>query len=151
MLGLVRLTRLVRVARLLRLGTVALRGVNVIQAILGRAGMVHVGSVTAFMIIVAAAALSVLETEAYGGFADGLWWAIVTVTTVGYGDIAPSTVEGRVVGVVLMLAGVALISTLSGSITAYFIDEDTEDEYKALSERLTRIEALLVELRDKTQ
>lgn len=54
-------------------------------------------------------------------FGDALWWAIVTTTTVGYGDISPSTVSGRLIGGFLMLGGIGTISMLTGTISTYFL------------------------------
>lgn len=48
--------------------------------------------------------------------ADGLWWAVVTMTTVGYGDISPVTLEGRVIAAVLMVAGIGLIGLVTGNV-----------------------------------
>lgn len=60
---------------------------------------------------------------------DGIWWAWVTVTTVGYGDFIPQTMVGRVFAVLLMLMGVGLIALLSATMTAYFrAEEDREAE-----------------------
>src|SRR4051794_11266249 len=55
------------------------------------------------------------------GFGDGLWWAIVTMTTVGYGDIAPVTPGGRIVGAVLMISGISALGLFTASIAAYMI------------------------------
>ena len=52
------------------------------------------------------------EPESVGGFWTGVWWAVVTATTVGYGDIAPATLTGRLVGVALMIIGISLFATL---------------------------------------
>ena len=46
-------------------------------------------------------------------FSDGLWWSFVTATTVGYGDISPSTIPGRIIATVLMLVGIGLIGSLT--------------------------------------
>jgi voltage-gated potassium channel len=56
-----------------------------------------------------------------GTLADGFWWSLVTATTVGYGDIAPKTGEGRVLAVILMLVGIGTIGMITGSIATYFI------------------------------
>jgi voltage-gated potassium channel len=60
-------------------------------------------------------------------YPDALWWAIVTVTTVGYGDRFPVTEGGRVVAVILMLVGIGLIGTLTATVASVFIKEHTDD------------------------
>lgn len=51
---------------------------------------------------------------------DGIWWSFVTATTVGYGDISPSTPAGRVIAAILMIVGIGLIGSLTSTITALF-------------------------------
>ena len=53
-------------------------------------------------------------------FFDALWWSIVTCTTVGYGDISPSSTVGRVTAIILMIFGIGLISMLTSTITEFF-------------------------------
>jgi voltage-gated potassium channel len=55
---------------------------------------------------------------------DALWWSIVTVTTVGYGDISPQTVLGRMVATVLMIMGIGFIGSLSSTLSTYFIKKE---------------------------
>jgi len=54
---------------------------------------------------------------------DALWWGLVTMTTVGYGDIAPRTDEGRIAAAVLLILGIALYSAIIASITSYFVGQ----------------------------
>jgi voltage-gated potassium channel len=66
-------------------------------------------------------------------YPDALWWAIVTVTTVGYGDRYPTTEGGRVVAVILMLIGIGLIGVLTATVASVFIKEHTDankEEFK---------------------
>ena len=76
---------------------------------------------------------------------DALWWAIVTATTVGYGDVYPTTTSGRTVAAVLMICGVLLF----GSMTAYFATAFSarKGEAKKAAERMERIESDVREIR----
>ncbi len=56
------------------------------------------------------------------GFMDSLWWSIVTVTTVGYGDISPATLGGRLVGVLLMMMGIGFLGILTATIAGIFVE-----------------------------
>jgi voltage-gated potassium channel len=105
--------------------------------------------------LVVCAALAVLDAERHAAgsninsFGDALWWAVVTVTTVGYGDHFPVTLQGRCVAVGLMIGGVALIGVVTASFAAWFIDRvrDEEDEVQAATQRdLAEIAARLDQL-----
>ncbi|WP_432949041.1 potassium channel family protein [Kribbella sp. CA-253562] len=58
---------------------------------------------------------------------DALWWATTTVTTVGYGDHFPTTSEGRIVGVGLMLAGIALVGTVTAALASWFVEQQSKE------------------------
>jgi voltage-gated potassium channel len=142
--GLIRLARLARFLRLLRLVGVTARAIGALRTIFWRRGVVCVVAISTFIILAGGAGLALLEPQTVrGGLADGVWWAIVTASTVGYGDIAPTTIWGRLIAVVLLLSGVGLISTLAASITAYFLGQEENPALAQLLERTTRIENLL--------
>jgi voltage-gated potassium channel len=145
--GLVRLARLTRFLRLLRLMGITARAIEALRMIFWRRGMICVAAISILVILAGDAALTLLEPQTvHGGFGDGIWWAIVTASTVGYGDIAPTILPGRVIAVVLMLSGVGLISTLAASITAYFVGGEENAALTELKERTVRMETLLNEL-----
>ncbi|MDD5299572.1 MAG: potassium channel family protein [Gallionella sp.] len=84
---------------------------------------------------------------------DGMWWAWVTMATVGYGDVVPHNAAGRLFGSLLILFGVVLISILTANLAAFFIggdvekmeheEEEAERQLKDIAARLDRIERLL--------
>jgi len=77
---------------------------------------------------------------------DGLWWAWVTVTTVGYGDLVPATTEGRLFGSVLILMGIAMFSMLTASFSVFFIEQDERELSEKEERNLERIEGLEIKL-----
>jgi voltage-gated potassium channel len=58
---------------------------------------------------------------------DGFWWAITTLTTVGYGDIYPTTTEGRVIAVGLMISGICVLGVISATVAAWFVKLTQDD------------------------
>jgi voltage-gated potassium channel len=144
-LGLVRLARLVRFLRLLRLAGITTKGITGIRHVLTRRGFADVAIAAAFLVLAGGTALALIEPETVRGhITDGIYWALFTVTTVGYSTVIPATAWGRMIGVVLMLTSVGLISTLAASITASFLGQDEEEELRELKQQISRMEALLV-------
>jgi voltage-gated potassium channel len=149
LLASIRVLRVARIARLLRVLAVTGRGLSAMRSTLAGQSLIYVAALTTLLTISAAALMSVIEPETVrGDFGSSLWWAVVTVTTVGYGDIAPVTPIGRVLAVVLMLSGLGLLSTLAASISAYFVGSDNDLEIAAIHEHLGRIERLLEQMND---
>ena len=121
------LLRLARIARLL----MATRGARRLLARLG-----WVAAVAAGVVLVASLVAYHAEHPTNPGFAtvgDALWWGIVTLTTVGYGDIVPKTETGRWAGVSIMITGIAVLGLLAGSLASFF----QPDEGKPSDEPVT--------------
>lgn len=74
--------------------------------------------ITIIIVFTGAVTISIVEGMSLG---DGLWWSFVTSTTVGYGDISPSTTVGRIVAAILMLVGIGFIGMLTGTIATFFL------------------------------
>jgi voltage-gated potassium channel len=153
-----RVVRSVKVLRVLRLGRATVfiaRAVDALRDVLDR----HRFNYTVFVagIVTVGGAFMVFEFERGAPEAnivnvgDSLWWALTTITTVGYGDRFPTTGGGRAIGAVLMVLGIALFGLLAASVSAMFIrkdvSKDVDPQLEEMSARLARIEATLDELR----
>lgn len=152
-----RVARSARALRLLRLGGVVvffLRGVEAGKEILTRHKLHYTLLVAMLVTVVGGMVVLVFEsasdTANIRSLFDALWWAVATVTTVGYGDRYPTTVAGRVVAVVLMLVGVGLFGLLAASLASFLIERDQEHvpdpHHDELVERLDRIEQRLAQV-----
>jgi voltage-gated potassium channel len=69
---------------------------------------------------------TLVDEKDFQSFGDAAWWALVTLTTVGYGDIVPTTTAGRAVGSALIVFGVTFLSFLTATITSLFVSVDQE-------------------------
>ena len=120
--------RLIRVLRLLKL-THYFKGFNIFISVIAK----ELKSITAammvmvFLIIIAASLMHSVEgdiqPEVFGSILHSLWWSVVTMTTVGYGDVTPVTLLGKVVATFIMLIGVGLVALPAGMLAARFGDE----------------------------
>jgi voltage-gated potassium channel len=75
--------------------------------------------------LVAAAAMRIVEPDRYETYGDACWWAIQTVSTVGYGDNTPVSAGGKIVATVTMLFGIALVPAITSLVVAVFINQQT--------------------------
>ena len=150
LLRMTRLTRVLRLFRLVRLAAVMTRGTNAIQAVFGKRGVGFAIALTVLVAIGAGGLFALLEPES-GSFADSLWWAVVTITTVGYGDIYPTTALGRMAGVVVMFVGIGFVAILTAAIAAHFVESQESDligEVQRLHDRLDRIEQAIQSVKE---
>ncbi|MHA6805103.1 potassium channel family protein [Salinifilum ghardaiensis] len=121
------LVPVLRQLRVLRLVTVLVLMNRRIQARVRGQVVLYVSGATALLGV--SAALAVLDAERGAGeatitsFADALWWTMATITTVGYGDYYPVTGQGKLIAVGLMLAGIALLGVVTGSIASWFVEK----------------------------
>ena len=82
---------------------------------------------TGVVVVGAGAAMTLIDSKEYPNIGVGLWWALQTVTTVGYGDVAPAQLGGRIVGAFAMLEGTAFIAIVTAVITSTFVTRATRD------------------------
>lgn len=113
-------------------------------------GRVAIYTVGAALITIVVAALAVLDVEDGVGnidtFGDALWWAFVTMTTVGYGDFYPVTIPGRLVAAGLMVCGIALIGVVTATIASWIVERISADTTTAAAATVEEVDLLREEL-----
>lgn len=92
-------------------------------------------SVAFTLVLVSGALVRIVEPEAFTSIGLAYWWAVETVTTVGYGDIVPESVAGRLVGTALMLTGLGLIPTLTSVTVAILVGKRTSAQQQQLDQQ----------------
>lgn len=147
-----RIVRSARALRLLRMGRLA--------AVLGELGQErrtallrrrinYILVVTLGLIVLCAALTLAVEEDGDGSidsYGDALWWAVTTVTTVGYGDTFPVTAAGRGIAAFLMLSGIALFGVITANIAAFFVSQEERQE-ETLDPVAARLDEVLERLR----
>ena len=118
---------------------------------------VYVSSSVLVLILIGSLAILDAERHAPGAtittYPKALWWTVVTITTVGYGDYSPITPTGRVIALAIMLAGIALIGVVTATLASWIVDEVSAEEQRSaditraqvdeLNQRLRHIEDLI--------
>lgn len=143
-----RAARVVRVVRVIR-GTKATRFVASLVFANRARNAVLAGSFVATVVIFSCS-FAILQFEGAGNgnittAEDAIWWSICTVTTVGYGDLYPTTWEGRMIAFVLMVTGASSFGTLSGLIAGRFVqqEDDHQDELRDLTAQVALLRQLI--------
>ena len=116
---------------------------------LGNHPVVVTGFVATFLVTIASLMLCSVEPTAFPTFWDGAWYSITTITTIGYGDIVPHTIAGRVISVFLILSGISLAGVLIGLVSEMvreWLLKSNHVSMRDLSEGLAENKALLTEL-----
>jgi len=135
----VRMLRLLRVLRLVRLAPLMHR-------VFSLEGLRYAAILAAVTVLAGGAAFAAVEPHQTTG--EGIYWAITTMTTVGYGDLSPTTSEGKMLAAVVMLVGIGFVAILTGAVAERFLAPEVEREAVEVEEELDATgEALLVQLR----
>jgi len=153
-LRILRSARAFALLRATRGAVVLLRAVDAVQDVLKRHKLGY--TLLIAMVVVVGSGLLVATIEEASpdrnirSIPDGLWWAVTTITTVGYGDRFPVTPIGRAIGAGVMILGIGLFGLLAASLASLLIEKDLERELDPqmaeMDERLKRMERLLENL-----
>lgn len=132
LLKLFRLLRVFRVFKLFRYSKNVVRIVNVMRN--ERKPLLAVGVLAIGYVFAAALVVFNVEPDTFNNFFDAIYWAVVSLTTMGYGDIYPVTVTGRVVTILSAFIGIAIVALPSGIITAGYMNELAREKKESLPE-----------------
>ena len=128
---------------------------RVARATTPRGAAVVIATASFLVTIAAGVAMTITDHERYPTIGSGLWWAVQTTTTVGYGDNVPQSAAGRLVAAAVMLFGIGFLTVITAAITSTFVARarleqaasdsgpSTTEQLRQLDARLERIEAAL--------
>lgn len=151
-----RWARVVRLLRILRILRAFRSSKTLISYVFHRKSQsaLSIGMLTGVLALFTGSVL-ILEVESVSPYAnitnaaDAIWWSLVTVTTVGYGDFYPVTTEGRIIATGLMMVGIGLFGTLSGAMASILLSDSDSD--RGRDESLERLNRLTSEILNKIE
>ena len=125
------------------------------RAVANRRVFPYLAAATAVLAVAVGFVVTLVDKQDFPTFGDGVWWAIVTLGTVGYGDIVPHTAWGRVIGSLVIVVGVTFLAFLTATVTSLFVSAEqsrqqtqereqraeTQELLRRVEQRLAAIEA----------
>src|SRR3954451_13810676 len=132
--------RFARAIRLVRIGVLVARMLQAERRMTSGDTLRIAAILTLTAVLVGGAAEQTVDQGDFASLWDGIWWAVVTVTTVGYGDLYPKSVGGRIIGMLLMFVGISFLSLLTAAIASRFVKQDRGSEYEEMMAVLRNIQ-----------
>jgi voltage-gated potassium channel len=139
--------RLARLLRLARFAVVVGRALQAERRLTSGDSLRIASLLTITAVVVGGAAQHTVAAGEFNNLWDGIWWAVVTVTTVGYGDLYPKSVPGRLVGMALMFVGIGFLSLLTAAVASRFVRQERSDEHEEMMEALHRLQTDVHEIK----
>lgn len=141
-----RVTRVARLARVIRLAGLTGRLKGNLSHFFKINGLWYVSLMCIVILLISSVAYSITEKVS---FVEAIWWSIATTTTVGYGDISPHTIIGKVIATILMLVGIGFVGMFTSSVMTFFSEKEDDASMKLVLKKLEKIEQENSELKLK--
>jgi voltage-gated potassium channel len=130
-----------------------------VRQLTARRSLAIIIGTTAGFTVAGGVTITLLDRKDFNSLGEGMWWAVQTVTTVGYGDVVPHSTIGRVIATLVMLTGIAFISLITAAVTATLVEQARQRRQEAddplfatldeINSRLEAIEARLGEVKQR--
>jgi voltage-gated potassium channel len=152
LLRVLKATKFLKVVKILKAGAFISKTLKGFSALLKTNGFIYIIYISLATLLTGSTAIYLFEyREAGKSFMDALWWSVVTVTTVGYGDISPATTIGRIIAIILMITGIGFIGVMTSTLATYFISKKSEEKniiinknnYKLSDEEIKTVETFI--------
>lgn len=137
-----------RILRLLLFVVVVIRMTRQSFNMLARHTLLATLSMALFLVLSIGTLVASIEPK-FETIWDGLWWAVVTISTVGYGDLVPATAEERVLGAVLIMFGVVVLSMVTANVAAFLVGLRVDESSEEITREEVRHELLILQRLDE--
>lgn len=111
-----------------------------------RRAMAVIVTATLVSVLAGGVLITVLDPTEFPDLGTGLWWALQTVTTVGYGDVTPQNALGRLIGAVFMVEAIAFVAIVTAAITSSFVERAHRERTGASNQDATELDRVMVQL-----
>lgn len=138
---LFQLARVPRLLKILKITNIINRYFSSFTNFIIDNGLKKIFTLTFVNILISAIPLTIFEND-ITSYSDGVWLAVVTVTTIGYGDLVPTSFFGRLAAMYLMLFGIGLVGILTASTATYFLKKDNDSSKKYLKNQIDHLESM---------
>lgn len=148
------LAAILRSLRLLLMVGLIFRLASTVRKVLNKNQLGKTLLVSLILVFISGVIISAID-PAFKTPADGIWWALVTISTVGYGDYSPVSIPGRIFASVLIVSGVVLFSLVTANLAAYFVEkeveQETKDEEQYLDQAVEKLHARLKNIENQLE